>query len=77
MTKKEFMENFEDLLEIERGTLNGDELLANITGWDSLTVMSFIAMVDANLGLTLNARAISQAESVHDLVNLVADKLEG
>ena len=77
MTKQEFIGQIEEVLEIDRGTLTEDEMLFNVAGWDSLAVMSFIAMVDENLGVALRAPTIASAKSISDLVALVADNLEG
>ena len=77
MTKQEFIEQIEDLVEMDRGSLSENEQLFNVTGWDSLAVMSFIGMVDELLGVTLRAPTIANAKSIADLVALVADKLEG
>jgi acyl carrier protein len=77
MTKQEFVEQIEDLVEMDRGSLTENEQLSNVTGWDSLAVMSFIGMVDEHLGVTLRAPTIANAKSIADLIALVADKLEG
>lgn len=76
MTKQEFIGLIEDVVEMDRGTLDEREMLFNVTGWDSLAVMSFIAMVDENLEVTLKAPTIADAKSITDLISLVADKLE-
>lgn len=77
MNKQEFIEQLEDLLEMKRGSLAEDEMLFNLEGWDSLSVMSFIAMVDEELEETLKATQIAEAKSVQDLIALVSHKLEG
>jgi acyl carrier protein len=76
MTSKAFIERIEDLLEMEHGSLHEDDLLVNVEGWDSLVVMSFIAMVDETLGVVLKAPTIAAAKTIADLVALVADRLE-
>ncbi len=76
MTSKAFIERIEDLLEMDRGSLHEDELLVNVEGWDSLVVLSFIAMVYETLGVVLKAPTIANAKTIADLVALVADRLE-
>ena len=76
MTKQQFIEELEDMLEAQRGTITEDEMLFNVDGWDSLAVITFIAFVDESLGLTLKANKIAEAKSIADLIALVAEKLE-
>ena len=76
MKKQEFIEHLEDLLEMERGSIAEDEMLFNLEGWDSLAVMSFIAMVDEEFGETIKAKQLAEAKSIPDLIALVAHKLE-
>lgn len=76
MTKKEFIEQLENMLEAQHGTLAEDEMLYNVVGWDSLAVMSFIALVDESLGITLKAPEIFNAKSIADLIALVSVRLE-
>jgi len=77
MTKREFLSLFEEILEAPTGTLNGNELLPGMQGWDSLAVVSLIAVVDERLGITLSPKDIAKAASVADLVGLLGDKMSG
>ncbi len=52
----------------------GDELQA-FPQWDSLSVLSVIAMVDATYGINLRAADLQQAATVGDLWNLVQAKM--
>jgi len=76
MTKQEFLSLFEEILEAAPGTLKGDEPLPGMEGWDSLAVVSLIAMVDEQAGLTLSPKDIAKAASVADLISLLGDKIE-
>jgi len=75
MTKREFLSLFEEILEAAPGTLKGDDLLPGMEGWDSLAVVSLIAMVDEQFGITLSPKDIAKAGSVADLVGLLGDKI--
>lgn len=77
MTKKEFLKQLDEIVQEEPGTLTGAELLNQVAGWDSLAVVSFMAMVDENLGMTLAPKAIGGCKSVDDLVALTQGKLTG
>lgn len=76
MTKQQFLTLFEEILEAAPGTLKGDEPLPGMEGWDSLAVVSLIAMVDEQAGLTLSPKEIAKAATVADLIGLVGDKIE-
>ena len=76
MTKREFLSLFEEILEAAPGTLAGDEPLQGREGWDSLAVVSLIAMVDEQFGVTLSPKDIAKAESVADIVGMLGDKIE-
>ncbi|MCK5575900.1 MAG: acyl carrier protein [Sphingomonadales bacterium] len=75
MNKKEFMNAIEDLLEMDPDTLTGDEALDDLEGWDSLAVISFIALVDEALGVILEGDKLAEAKSMAELLSLVDDKL--
>ena len=75
MTKQEFLMRFEDILEMEAGSLKGDEPLASLDGWDSLAVVTFIAMVDENIEMALSPAKIAQSRTVADLITLLGDKI--
>lgn len=66
----------EELLEMNAGTLKGDEILAEIN-WDSLGVVSFMAVADEKFGIILSAETINRAKSVGDLLALLGDKVAG
>lgn len=77
MQKKEFLNKIEEILEIDDDSLTGSEALADIEEWDSLAVMGFIAMVDTNFDITLDADKIQKCETVNDLCSLLDEKIEG
>lgn len=75
MTKKEFLNLFEEIIEADPGSLKGSETLVDIRKWDSLAVVGLIAMVDENFGLTLSAKAIRDSKTVADLIGLLGDRI--
>jgi acyl carrier protein len=74
MNKQEFFSKLEEFMELDEGRLTGEELLDDLP-WDSLAVVSFIAMADEFLELSVKPSSITEAKSVADLLALVADKL--
>lgn len=75
MNKKEFLNVIEEIVEVDPNTLTGDELLADLEGWDSLSVVAFIAAVDKHLNAAPLPASVIAARSVNDLVMTVQDKL--
>jgi acyl carrier protein len=75
MSHKEFYAEIDNLLELDPGTIKGDEQLADLKGWDSLAVLSFMAMADANLGVLVSASALAKCRTVPDLLNLLPGKI--
>ncbi|PLY16318.1 MAG: hypothetical protein C0631_04085 [Sedimenticola sp.] len=75
MKKKDFLLLIEDVLEVDEGSLNGTEALEDLEMWDSLAVVTFIALVDEHLEMSISPEKISAAKSVSDLLALTGDKL--
>lgn len=70
-----FLREIELTLELDPNSLTGDEMLADLPEWDSLAVISFIALVDEKLGLAVEGEALAKAKRVADLLALVDMKL--
>jgi acyl carrier protein len=77
MTRHEFYASIDEILELAPGSLKGTESLKSLASWDSLAVMSFVAMLDGRLGVTVPASRIASCTTVGDLAELVSDKLDG
>lgn len=75
MTKQEFLRELEDMLEADMESIKGDETLADLGCWDSLAVMTYIAMVDEKFGVTISASKLADAKNVDDLIALLGDKI--
>jgi len=76
MTKADFYLLLDQLLEVDAGTIKGQEKLADIPKWDSLAVMGFIALLDQHFGLIVPAAEIMAAANVADLAKLADDKIK-
>ncbi len=70
MTKADFLRELDEMLELAPGTLSGDEALADVEGWDSLAVISFIALVDEKLNLVVEGEKLARAKTVADLLDI-------
>lgn len=75
LSKAGFLNKFEAILELDEGTLTGEEELAGLPSWDSLTLMGFIAMVDETFGRRFSGKQIMACKTVGDLMNLLGDRV--
>lgn len=73
MTKQEFLAEIEEMLEVDAGSLKGNEPLSDLP-WDSLAVVSFIALADEHLDAAVSPQSLAQAKTLNDVLALVADK---
>lgn len=71
MSEKDFISLIEEILELDSGDLTGEELLEDIVQWDSLAVVSLIALTDERYGVTLSPKKLSESKKVKDLVALL------
>ncbi len=75
MNVQQFLDKICDVLELEAGSLKGDEALDSLDNWDSLAVISFIALADEALGVIVDAEKLAHAQTVHDLLDLVSGQV--
>ncbi|MBI1674471.1 MULTISPECIES: acyl carrier protein [unclassified Shewanella] len=75
MNKQEFLNQLEDILELDNNTLQGDEVLIDIEQWDSLAFLSVIAMADEHFDIVIQGDKLEQIKTVNDLVALVQEHL--
>ncbi|MCG5238492.1 phosphopantetheine-binding protein [Azospirillum doebereinerae] len=70
MDRKDFLLALDDVLELDPGTLTGAETLESLDSWDSLAVISFIALVDETMNVVVEGEKLAQAKTVDDLLAL-------
>lgn len=70
MTRDEFLQALDELLELESGTLRGPEKLDELETWDSLAIVSFMGMAKARCDVSLTAKSIAGCQTVDDLYRL-------
>jgi acyl carrier protein len=71
MIQEEFLENLTDLFELEPGEIAGTSVLQEISGWDSLTFLGLIALVDENYGIALAPQQVLACHTIDDLIGLI------
>jgi len=72
MNKEVFLEELAEVLEVNKDELNEE---FELSGWDSLAVMSTIAIIDHQFGITVPAKRLSECTSVGALLELVSHSL--
>ena len=71
MTNEEKVAILEELMEVDEGTLTPETLLSNIEEWDSVSFLSFMAMMDEKFGKTVTGSEIKTKETVGDLMAMM------
>jgi acyl carrier protein len=71
MTRQDALRLLEQTLDIGPHTLSGGETLRDLEGWDSLSTMSIIAMIDKELGQPLPGSLVAQCQTVDQLLELM------
>jgi len=71
MKVNEFIEKLKETLELEDEELNEDTNLKDLEEYDSLSVLSIIAMIDENFGKQLSAQQFSDVTTVKSLIEKI------
>jgi acyl carrier protein len=61
----------EETLDLDPHTLTGGETLRELAGWDSLSTVAFIAMVDKEFGRPLPGARVAGCQTVDELLGLL------
>ncbi len=69
MTVKEKLNLLEELLIVEKDTLDENAELGSINEWDSMAAISTIAMFDSVFGKELKSEEIKRFKTVKDILD--------
>lgn len=69
---EDFYTKLADILEVDG--VSGSDVLEDLPEWDSLSVLSVIAMIDSGYGVNLNARDLKQVGTAQNLYELIEQK---
>lgn len=73
-----FIRNFEESIEgLEEGTIQAETIFQDLPQWDSLAVLTTLAMVDAEYEVSLSANELAELRTIDDLFKFVLGKKEG
>lgn len=70
VTMEQFIEKIIDVMDIEE-EITADTVLEDLEEWDSLSLVSFMAMANAAYGKKVVAADVKMAKTVADLYELV------
>lgn len=69
----EFIQNFEEAIDgVEPGQVNAETKFRELDCWDSLSLLSLLAMVDINYSKQLNVEDLKSCNTIQDLYNKVS-----
>ena len=72
MDVAEFLEQLDELFELEPGTIQISSVIDQIPRWSSLTFLGLIALIDESYNVALRPRQLYQCSTVDELLSLVA-----
>ena len=70
MTKETFLEKMADILDAEE-EISFDTELSGLEEWDSLSIVSYIAMANASCGMKVDVKKVREAVTIGDLYDLM------
>lgn len=75
MTIEAFIENFVDSIEgLEPASVEPGTVMRNLPQWDSLAVLTTVAMIDAEYEVLITTNELADQQTVEDLFKLVNSK---
>jgi acyl carrier protein len=77
MTRAEFHAAIAEMLECEASEVQGESVLKDLPNWDSLAVLSFVALADSKLGASVKGSALVKCQTVNDLATLLGEHIQG
>ena len=70
MNRDQFLLEMDEILDLPPGTLRGDEKLEDLKNWDSTSLITFIALAESNVGVSISPGQIVTCSTVADLLQL-------
>ena len=70
MTKEEFMEQMQDVLQTD-AELTADTVLADLDEWDSLSIMATMAFLDKNFGVRIKLADFREIKTLGEVARKI------
>ena len=76
MEIEDFIKKFEDAIDgVQQGSLSAKTNFKNdIVEWDSLSVLTTLAMIDKEFNIILNQKVLEDVKTIEDLFNYIKIK---
>lgn len=71
MTDEQKIKTIEEILDLEEGTLTKETILKDLEDWDSVAIISFIAMMDDEFDKIVKGSVVREQKTVADLMALM------
>lgn len=68
MELKKKLALIEEAMDVEEGSLTAETALDDVEEWDSITMLSLIAMLDDEFGKTISGKELKALKSVADIL---------
>lgn len=73
MSNEKKMEMLAEILDLEVEELTPETKLSTLAEWDSIAILSFIAMIDEEFGKGIKGAEIKQFETIQDAMNVMEE----
>jgi acyl carrier protein len=74
INKEQFLEQFKEILEWEGKELTLDQPFSELDSWDSLALLSVIAMIDDEYDLIIKGNQFKELITINDIINYIESK---
>jgi acyl carrier protein len=74
MDKIKLYEQLAEILDVEQ--VKQEDVLGDFEAWDSLAILSVLALADSKYGVAIKAEEIRSVVSALDLANLIEAKMQ-
>ena len=71
MDRQTFLRQVDELFELPPGTLKGPEALESLENWNSMAMVSYVALVDEHFQYIISPRQFANCNTVNDLLGLI------
>ena len=71
MTNAEKIALLEEVMELEEGTLQQDDVLEEYDDWDSVTILGIISLIDEEFGKTVTGKEVRDIKTVSGLLDMM------
>lgn len=71
MKEQEKISLLEEIMELDEGTLHMEDILDEYPEWDSITALSFIALMDEKFHKTITGKEVKEFKTVADVIGVM------